>query len=243
MWGVLSAIAPGPPSARTNVHSAPNAARGAITRAIVAAVPLCCGCAAAGLYTTPETLPPRKIQAVGMFEAWRIERTVPPQPGGIFGDRREQTEGVTLIPWAMVRVGVIDGIEVGAGLVRADVKVRLFHVGILSAAIDPIGRIVVTQDGYGEVAELPVLVGVRVTDFAVVVANAGLSYLRLPFDDPNAESNPDEATLAMRSGLGIRIRLGSIVALQPEVSYLRSLSSRSLDWLTGGIAVDVGGLP
>lgn len=215
-----------------------------LSRAIVAVVPLCCGCAAAGLYTTPETLPPRKLQAVGMFEAWRIERTVPPQPGGIFGDRREQTEGVTLIPSAMVRVGVIDGIEVGAGLARADVKVRLFHVGILSAAIDPIGRIVITQDGYGEVAELPVLLGVRVTDFAVVVANAGLSYLRLPFDDPNADSNPDEASLAMRSGLGIRLKLGtSRVALQPEVSYLRSLSGASLDWLTGGIAVDVGGLP
>ncbi len=61
----------------------------------------------------------------------------------------------------MVRVGVMDGIELGVGLARADIKVRLFHVGILSAAIDPIGRIVVTQDGYGEVAELPVLVGVR----------------------------------------------------------------------------------
>jgi hypothetical protein len=242
--GDRSAMAPLQPSLLTNVRKAPLAPRGPITRAIIAIAPLCCGCAAAGLYTTPETLPPRKVQAVGMFEAWRIERTVPPQPGGIFGGRREQTEGVTLVPSAMVRVGVIDGIEVGAGLARVDVKVRLFHVGILSAAIDPIGRIVVTQDGYGEVAELPVLVGVRVTDFAVVVVNAGLSYLSLPFDDPNADSNPDEASLAMRSGLGIRIRLGSsLVALQPEVSYLRSLSSRSLDWLTGGIAVDVGGLP
>jgi hypothetical protein len=212
--------------------------------AFAAFAALVCGCATTGLYTTPDTLEPGRIQGVALLEAWRIERSVPPSPNSLFGARHEQAEGIAIIPTAMVRFGVLDGVELSAGILRADAKVRLFRQGIVTVAVDPIVRLVDYQELLGEVAEVPLLVGVHLGDRVVVVANGGLSYLDLPVQTSLHSGNPSQDNLAIRSGLGVRFRLGRArIALQPEVAYLRSIIGGSLDSWTGGLALAFGDLP
>jgi hypothetical protein len=195
-------------------------------------------CIATGLYTTPDTLAPGKVQGVAMLDAWQVERNTGPPPGGLFGDRHQQLEGVLIIPSAMVRWGVVNNVEVGLGTLRADAKWRVLHTNTVSVAIDPIVRGDLLYGNDGEVAELPVLVGLRVEDGVVVVANAGLTYSHILVAD-----GPYIDNLAVRAGLGVRLQLGRLVAVQPEVTYLRSIVGRSLDWLSGGVAMQFGGLP
>jgi hypothetical protein len=198
------------------------------------------GCMATSLYTTPDTLAPGKVQGVNMLDAWRVERNMGPLHGGLFGDRHEQLEGFSIIPSAMVRRGVIDNIEVGLGILRADVKVRVMHTETVSIAVNPIGRanLAFEAPGNGGVAEVPVLIGVHVEHAIVVVANTGLSYTTLA-----VAQGPNVDDLAVRAGLGVRLQLHRVVAIQPEVTYLRSIAGRSLDWLSGGVAIDFGGIP
>jgi hypothetical protein len=198
------------------------------------------GCVAAGLYTTPDTLAPGKVQAVGAFEAWQLTRNVGRPAGALFGDRHEGAEGFSIIPAGIVHVGVADGLEAGLGFARADVKVRLARTDPVGVAIDPVARYVVTPDGGGEVVELPLVVGVKAADCATIVANLGGSYLRFPTAEA---AEAWETTFAVRAGLGVRIRVHRLVALQPEITYIRSVQGAGVDWLSGGLAVDVGGIP
>jgi hypothetical protein len=194
------------------------------------------GCMATGLYTTPDTLAPGKVQGVTMWDAWRVERNMGPLPGGLFGDRHELLEGVSIIPSAMVRWGVVHDLEVGLATLGADAKWRVLHTDAVSMAIDPTVRLAVGNDA-GELAQLPVLVGLRLED-VVFVANAGLAYSHMHVTD-----GPYLDNLSLRSGLGVRFQLGPHVALQPEVTYIRSVTGRSLDWLSGGVALQFGGIP
>ena len=199
------------------------------------------GCVAANMYTIPDTLPKGAVQIVLAPEAWRLDQVLGPVSNGTFASRRYREDGVSAIPTGMVRIGVGDRVDLGIGLVRADVKVNVVRDGVLSVAVDPIFRLVRTQQGLGEVAELPVLAGARIARGVTIVGNGGLSLLHIQTRNYDPGSG-QEFTLqaAIRCGLGIRLQFGSALGLQPEVTYMRAFAGPEASWVSGGIGIVLG---
>ncbi len=197
------------------------------------------------MYTTPDTLPKGTVQFVVAPEAWRLDQVLGPGWNGAFASRRYREDGISALPTAVMRIGVGDRVDLGAGLVRADVKINVIRDGALSFAVDPIFRLVRTQQGLGEVAELPVLAGARIAPVVTLVGNGGLSVLHIQSRNYAPGSFEPDFTLqaAVRAGLGVRFQLGATFALQPEVTYLRAVAGPEASWVSGGIGIVLGGLP
>ncbi len=165
-----------------------------------------------------------------------------PTQDGTFPSRRYTERGLSAVPTVLVRAGVGDRVDVGVGLMRADVKVNVLREGPLSVALDPIVRMVATQQGFGQTIELPVLAGLRVVRSVTLVGNAGIALLRIQSGGFHPESFDGHFRVqpGVRGGLGLRLQLGAVWGLQPEVTYVRAVSGPEASWVSGGIGVIFG---
>ncbi|MGO9839107.1 MAG: hypothetical protein ACLP1X_33405 [Polyangiaceae bacterium] len=186
---------------------------------------LLCGCPNPNLYTTPRTLNPGDVQFQVAAEAFGASLQSTTTTTNADGTTSPQTTSVSVftptVPTIGVRVGVADGLELGARIANfdtlaGDAKIRLLK-GTLDLAIDPglqfiyLGSIS-TNDGQGNTSStsvgimyfhVPLLIGFNVSPNVSLIATPGFVYA-LATANESADSTTQQATLST----GVLGRLG-----------------------------------
>ena len=226
-----------------------------------AAASVLCGCPSPSTYTTPRTLRAGDIQlqlvGEGMGGSYSSTTSA---PGGARISSQTQSTGSLAGPTVGVRIGAREGFEVGARLANLsslafDGKVRL-QKGDLDLALDPGFQIYPSlngslNQGYIAMLQLPLLVGWNLARDVTVVVSPGLAGA---FDTSASAAsgtflNDGISALATSTGMfarmggGFDLRVGSRLALHPEITGLTQLSEPHTVMYTLGLALNIGAQP
>lgn len=221
------------------------------------------GCPNPDLYTTPRTLDPGKVQMQvaleGIGASWSTTQTNTTTNAA--GQQTTSTQQVSesftvpMVPTVGVRVGVADGLDIGARIpnldsLAVDAKVRLLK-GTLDLAVDPgIQGFYFSVDnaGLGVVyLHLPLLVGFNVSKSVSLVASPGIAYAIATTSVSDSDGNQQQVEGASgvlgRLGLGVNFRVSNSFSLQPEITFMKFFADTDMLIYTFGLGFNVGAQP
>ncbi len=206
------------------------------------------GCVNANAYATARALEPGRVVVVLAPEVTHYEETYR-APAPFRTRERAQIGYMALPPTVGLRVGVGRNVDIG-GYARAasslggDVKYNFFRGETVDLALRPGAQIMPIESGWGYV-ELPLMASLRVSDAVTVTLSPGLGYARAPKEREvnwggfRAAYLPDGGMV--RGGAGVSFRLGTKVALVPEVTAAYRPGDYGLRWVTGGVGLQIAG--
>lgn len=192
------------------------------------------GCFSFNTYTTPRTLAPGKQEVVIAPEVGfeQRERSTPEEP---FATSRTRIVSGGL-PTATFRRGLAGNLDMSLGLRRlfvasADLKLELLR-GAVDMAVQGSVQLplLYKQFGMAPGLDVPLLLGFNAGDHLTFLLSPGLGVAYRP------KSSTDTTEVYGRLGGGVRIRLDSSVALQPEITGLYDLEQKQTHF-TGGLGV------
>lgn len=201
------------------------------------------GCPAPNTYQTARTLAPGHVQLLASADSYGATTT---DGDGV----------VALPPWPSIgaRVGVLDGVDIGARLpslasVAGDVKVRLLK-GTVDLALDPglqwfQWNLSVTDDdstleryrGNVFYMQLPVIIDYNLSRQVSLVASPGATYVF------GTGSSSIAGSWFGQLGLGVDVRVTRWLSIMPEVTLLSDFQSDGLLTFMSGIGFAFWGQP
>ena len=195
------------------------------------------GCLSSNTYNEPRALPAREL-SVGVAPELYRAHAVREAPGTAFPRRTVDAHGYSVVPsTAFVRVGLGKGFEVGgrvngASVAGAEGKLE-FARGRFDVAIGP--SVQVGRESY-VIADVPLLLGWNVGD-AVIVLTPAFDYAKnAPTPSSSKSTLPFPEGALGKVTLGVRVKPPGSLAIQPEVSALRSFRDPASTLVTVGIA-------
>jgi hypothetical protein len=242
-------------SMRTRRHS--HERRWSSRSSVLLGLLACWGCANPNLYTVPRTVPKNKVQVVVAPEVTGFGGSL---PGASDFDRL-----VPALPTVGVRYGLSDNVDIGGRLsnlltTSGDIKWNPIRSSAFDLAIAPGAQFYQVQ-GVGDsdvdtptdtsrtvfIANLPLLLGLNLSQSVVVVPTVGISYA-IADEAPASASDIEQSQVIrgafLRAGLGINLRLIENVALHPEFTLMRGVTQMDGYMLyMGGIGFVIGHLP
>jgi hypothetical protein len=203
------------------------------------------GCAAPNLYTTPRSIPAG--EHVGFVAPQLVQRP----------DEVDAAGNEVSFHYAALfggRVGLWKRVDVGArtnlGSAAFDVKWNAIRGERFDLALD-LGVQFLPTTRY---LDLPVLLGINVSDSISILPSTGLTLGQghepdlqhgATYIDSSEEEPPAAGRLFLRAGLALQLRFTPRFAVQPELTYL-ALSERGTpthDFLTAGLGFCFGAQP
>lgn len=226
--------------------------------AVFGFVGLLCGCPNPNLYTTPRTLPPGAVQVQAAPEfigvAYKTGDIATTGNGTTSTTYQTQSGYLPMLPSLGVRVGLVDGLEVGARLqnfdsLAADLKVRLSK-GVFDLAVDPgLQGFYVNIGGSGigvAYLHLPVLLGLNVAPAVSLVASPGLVYVLETASAGSAsgvEGSTTATGLLARLGGGVSFRVLKQLSIEPELTFMKGFSDSDVLVWVFGVGFNIGAQP
>ena len=219
------------------------------TLALAAAVPFVAGCPNPNTYGTPRTLDPGKVQHTIALEGVGIVGA----DGG--GGVVDPNFILPTLPTYQLRVGVVDGFDIGVRAAQltslgADFKVNFLRSDVLDLAVDPgfqvTGASVNEQSFLLIYGHVPVLVGINVTDWFTVNLTPGLLIVGATAETEGGSGQDAFAAgagLAARAGVGFNFRLSDTFAITPEVTGMKPFEEGSGILLNMGLGFSFGAQP
>jgi hypothetical protein len=220
------------------------------------------GCPNPDLYTTPRTIDPGTVQfqvaleGIGASYNGTQQTTTTNSAGNTTTQQQTVSESffLPMVPTVGVRVGLADGLELGARIpnldsLAADLKVRLLK-GTLDLAIDPglQGFYLSVGDTGGGILyfHVPLLVGFNVSKSVSLVATPGIGFAVASVSGDNGNSQQQVAGTSGvlgRLGFGVNIRLSKKFSLQPEVTFMKAFADTDALIYVFGLGFNVGAQP
>jgi hypothetical protein len=206
----------------------------------IGAAVLLCGCPNPNTYQTPRTIDPGTVQVNIAAE-------------GIGASYSGTSVWAPMLPSVGVRVGVVDGLDLGFreqnfDSLGADAKIRLLK-GTFDLALDPGLQAFyanINNEGLGVFYfHLPVLLGFNVSRNVSIVASPGVVYDFLTANNVNGSGVTGSATASGflgRLGLGVDIRVSKKVAIHPEVTVMDNFGNSAAIWVFG-VGFNIGAQP
>jgi hypothetical protein len=224
-----------------------------------AAAALLPGCPNPDLYTTPRTLDPGAVQVQvaleGIGASYNSTSTSTNANGQPVSTQVSESIFLPMAPTVGVRVGVADGVEVGARIpnldsLAGDVKVRLLK-GQFDLAVDP-----GLQGFYLSVGDaslgvmylhLPLLVGLNLSKSVTLVASPGIAYAILTGSESGGNGSQQVAGgtsgVIGRLGFGVNLRLAKKFSIQPELTFMKAFQNDNALIYVFGLGFNIGAQP
>jgi hypothetical protein len=211
------------------------------------------GCPNPDLYTTPRTLNPGAVQWQVAPEFIYASYNVTTSANGT-STTNSASVASPMIPTVAVRVGVADGVEIGARVpnldsLGVDGKFRLLK-GSFDLAIDPGVQgyyISVNNVGLGVLyLHVPLLMGLNLSDTTTLVATPGFVYSVVTASESGSNGVSGAATASGvmgRLGLGLDVRVSKKLAIHPEVTVMHQFSDQNALLVVGGFGFNIGPQP
>jgi hypothetical protein len=216
------------------------------------------GCPNPNTYTTPRTLDPGKVQWQIAPEVIGVSYNTPTTGVDANGNPVTTTTNVTgvlpMIPSFGVRVGLVDGLDLGVRLqnfdsLAADLKIRLLK-GRFDVALDPgLQGFYESLSGTGVGVvyfHAPVLLAYNFSEKVSLVLSPGFVYALVTATVTDASGVTGSASAEGaygRLGLGFDFRVSPAFAIHPEVTFMREFGNENaLIWI-GGIGFNIGAQP
>jgi len=201
------------------------------------------GCPNPQTYGTPRTLDPGKWQVVVAAEAFGVSadtKVVNPNTGAVTNDRTSYY--FPNLPSAGARVGLADRVDFGFGLKNLysptlDLKVNFLKTKYFDMSVAPMINYIFVAGGSGSSGgtvqlfyfHVPLLLGINFTENVSLVLTPGFVY-GLAVGTGSA-SNATGSFLGsapwLRFGGGVNIRVNRKIALQPEITMMKSFSDQT----------------
>jgi hypothetical protein len=253
-------------NARAAVSSRLGLGRLARLGACAAAGAFLTACPNPNLYTVPRTLDPGAVQvqiAPEVFGAsFNGTSTTPTTTNGMpTTSTQTVSESIVfpMVPTVGVRVGVADGVEVGARIpnldsVGADVKVRLLK-GSLDLAVDPgLQGFYFSFSGSDNTNEslgilylhLPLLVGFNLSKSVSIVASPGVAFAIATASASGGGTTQQVAGTSGfmgRIGVGLNLRTSKKFSIQPEVTIMKAFADTDALMYVIGLGFNIGAQP
>ncbi len=218
------------------------------------------GCPNPDLYTTPRTIDPGTVQfqvaLEGIGATYNGTQTTTTNTANPTTQTQQVSESffLPMVPTVGVRVGLADGLELGARIpnldsLAADLKVRLLK-GTLDLAIDPglQGFYLSVGDVGGGILyfHVPLLVGFNVSKSVSLVATPGIGFAvaTLSSDGGNSSQQVAGTTGVLgRLGFGVNFRLSKKFSIQPEVTFMKAFADTDALIYVFGLGFNIGAQP
>jgi len=218
-------------------------------RTLCVLVLLClAGCPATDTYTSARTLPPGRMQFLAAG-------------GGIAAPDLDASDTHKVVGWEVdpamptpgVRVGIVDGVDIGARApylaeLGGDLKVRLLR-GMFDIALDPGVVVFHTSEDNDNVdnaihyfagnvfwINAPVLVDLNLSRMVSLVASPGATYVF-------STGAGSAAQLFATCGLGLNLRVFPWLSIQPQVSAVTAFRYAGDVFLSFGAGFSFGAQP
>lgn len=175
----------------------------------------------------------------------------------------EVSGGVPTLPTYSLRVGILDGLEIGGRVANltslgADLKWNFLKSDSLDAAIDPgfqwfsISTSVESQNESASSStsvfyfHAPILLGFNFSETVSLVASPGIAYglvsTELTVTDERDAASTTDGFMA-RLGLGFDFRPSKRFAIHPQITFLRTFDDAAALIYMAGIGFNFGNLP
>jgi hypothetical protein len=233
--------------------------RVALVAAPFLVVPVLTGCPNQNLYATPRTVPAGKVNIQASAEGVGLSAKTACVNGT--GGASSCTDSIYLptLPSVGVRVGVADGVDLGARLsnlssLQIDGKFNFIRSNTFDMAVDPgiqaayLGS-VTSGSGSGSTSlglfyfNIPLVLGINFTHALTLVLTPGATVV-LATDSVNSGSGTSEFATGtapfFRMGLGLNIRATDTVSIQPEFTLLRAFNSDEATLMNFGVGGNFG---
>jgi hypothetical protein len=216
------------------------------------------GCPNPNMYTTPRTLDPGKVQwqvapeVIGV--SYKATTTTSDANGNPVASTTNVTAVLPMIPSFGVRVGLVEGLDLGVRLqnfdsLAADLKIRLLR-GRFDVAIDPgLQGFYESLNGTGVgvvYLHAPVLLAYNFSEKASLVLSPGFVYslVTATVNDASGVTGSASASGAYgRLGLGFDFRVIPALAIHPEITFMQEFGNENaLIWI-GGVGFNIGAQP
>jgi hypothetical protein len=211
---------------------------------------LLAGCPNPNLYTTPRTLDPGKVQWQVAPE-FIVVNHAPIAQDLLVPNAQNETSSSPMPPSWGVRIGVLNGFEIGAreqnwDALAVDAKIRLFKSRELDVALDPGVQAVLSRDGLPLYFHAPVLLGINFSENFSIVLSPGFAYTGATGGLTGAGNGTELATTVTgpmgAMGLGFDFRISHRFAIHPEVTFVKPFDMNLLMAVVG-IGFNIGGQP
>jgi len=220
--------------------------------ALLSPAPLCFGCAASTLHTSPRALPADKASISFAYQAGYVRVLRRQEAGPLAGKSLADSAlraSVAPVYWQL-RSGFGHGLEMGfrAGVnpgpstsiggtnfngpgtgAGVDLKVELRR-GSLDLALDPAVAVLLNDAHYSRY-ELPLLWGLPLGASSLLVMTTGVGYQQAPTSFLRGP--------VLRGGLGVRSQVSKRWAFFPEIAALQQLTGSRFTALTAGLGFEV----
>jgi hypothetical protein len=207
------------------------------------------GCPNPNLYATPRTMPPGKVMIQASLEGVGINA----KEGGT-------TDSVYLptLPSVGVRVGVADGIDLGARVsnlssLQVDGKFNFLRTNNFDMAVDPgvqVAGLPSVSTGSGSSTSIglfyfniPLVLGINFNHALTLVLTPGASVLAATASVSSGSGISDFASSSVflaRFGVGFNIRATDVISIQPEITLLRGFNSEDTTFFNFGVGGNFG---
>jgi hypothetical protein len=212
------------------------------------------GCPNPNTYTTPRTLDPGTLQWQVAPEVIGVTYNATTTDANGHATTQSQTAVAPMVPSFGVRLGLVDGLDLGVRLqnldsLAADAKIRLLK-GTFDLALDPgpQGYYATINGVSAGVVYLhaPVLLGFNIAPNTSLVLSPGLVFSVATASVDNGSGVSGVASSSgvwARLGFGVDFRITRRFAIHPEVTAMREFGNLDGFIFVGGVGFNFGAQP